>query len=57
MWIEMKRDNNIEVVKELANINTVKQKWVKPVLKSLSLSATLAGESATSNDAMSRSGS
>ena len=53
----MKRDDNIEIVKELANINTIKQKWVKPVLKTLSLSATLAGESATSNDAMSRSGS
>jgi hypothetical protein len=35
----------------------LKKEWKRPVLKTLSLNATLSGESATSNDFMSRSGS
>lgn len=53
----MKSNTEKESVNELDKILTLKKKWVKPVLKTLSLNATLAGESATSNDAMSRSGS
>ena len=43
---------------EIKDINpSLKKEWKRPILKTLSLNATLAGESATSNDFMSRSGS
>jgi len=52
--MKSKKDNKeeIQVIK-----TSLKEEWKRPVLKTLSLNATLSGESATSNDFMSRSGS